>query len=151
MELTLNDYFGDSITLKPRVELYSVRDYTGKEMPGLAIVFETTDDIPEDYGVLTKCFGEMIGLKDCAYVDTNNFPHANQLLDAGIATDTGYTKHSGFCTYPLWHFNHEFLEECGGAKYKRYSDAYEQYFSEEDDTEEEIDEPIQTSNGQQMK
>ena len=128
MEIELNDYFGSQLKLKPRVELYSVKDFMGKQIPGLAIVFDTADEYSEPYGVLTKSFGEMIGLKDCAYVDTNNFPFANQLLESGIAEDTGFTKQSGFCTYPLWRFREDFLIECGGEKYKEYSEAYDRYF-----------------------
>ena len=53
---------------------------------------------------LTVSFGEFIGLKDSAYIDTNNCRFAQQLLDQGIAVDTGLRKSSGFCEYPLWGF-----------------------------------------------
>ena len=136
MEIEFKDYFGEQLKLKPRVELYSVKDFTGKKMPGLAVVFDTADEDPEQYGVLTVSFGEMIGMKDCAYIDVNNFPGAEQLLGKGIAEDTGFTKRSGFCEYPLWHFKKEFLEECGGDNYRRYYEAYDSYFDTgEDETQ----------------
>ena len=40
MILTITDWAGDRVSLEPKVELYSVRDFMGKELPGLAIVLE---------------------------------------------------------------------------------------------------------------
>lgn len=40
MILEITDYFGAPVKLQPRVELYSVRDFMGREMPGLAIVLD---------------------------------------------------------------------------------------------------------------
>ena len=40
MILEITDYFGTPVKLQPRVELYSVRDFMGREMPGLAIVLD---------------------------------------------------------------------------------------------------------------
>lgn len=71
----INDLFGRQISLQPHVELYSVRDFMGQEMPGLAIVLDMVDnqlDIQEQYAVLTVSFGEFISAKNCAYIDTNN-------------------------------------------------------------------------------
>ncbi|MCR4682720.1 MAG: DUF4313 domain-containing protein [Clostridiales bacterium] len=136
MEINYRDCFGNDLKLKPRVELYSVQDFLGRPMPGLAVVFDTVGendgDIEEEYGVLTVSFGEMIGLKDCAFIDTNHFPDADQFLKQGIALDTGLTRRSGFCTYPLWQFNVAFLKECGGENYRKYSDAYNRYFGFDD-------------------
>lgn len=64
-----------------------------------------------------------------AYIDTNNCPFALELLKYGFAQDTGLTKKSGFCTYPLWVFNEEFLNEIGSENYKIYSDEYDKYMS----------------------
>ena len=46
----------------------------GKEMPGLAIVLEDVTNVaePEEYCMLTVSFGEFIGMKNCAYIDSNN-------------------------------------------------------------------------------
>ena len=128
--LIYTDFFGKKIELTPRVELYTVYDFMGSEMPGLAIVLDTIGDEPEEYGVLTVSFGEMIGLKDCAYIDTNNMPGAMQMLkdNPDFAENTGLTHRSGFCVYPLWHFKKKFLEECGGENYREYSEAYDEYF-----------------------
>ena len=119
MILEITDYFGAPVKLQPRVELYSVRDFMGREMPGLAIVLDEVMGEPDEmepYATLTVSFGEFIGLKNSAYIDTNNCRFAQQLLDQGIAEDTGLRKSSGFCEYPLWGFKKEFLEEIGGEK-----------------------------------
>lgn len=66
MILTITDWAGDRISLEPRVELYSVRDFMGKELPGLAIVLDEVSSTPEEaeeYAVLTVSFGEFISLK----------------------------------------------------------------------------------------
>ena len=38
MILTITDWAGDQVSLEPKVELCSVRDFMGKKLPGLAIV-----------------------------------------------------------------------------------------------------------------
>lgn len=44
MVFEISEYYtGGKIRLKPRVELYDTRDYTGKQMPGLAIVLDEVD------------------------------------------------------------------------------------------------------------
>ena len=76
-------------------------------------------------------------LKNCAYIDANNCPFALQLLADGIAQDTGYSKISGYCEYPLWVFKEDFLKEIGGDKYERYSEQFDAYMRtnvQEDDT-----------------
>ena len=115
MMLTITDCFGQRVSLKPRVELYRVHDFMGAKMPGLAIALYTvgTDAVEDEelYAVLTVSFGEFIGLQNAAYIDTNNCYFARQLLDQGIAKDTGLTKRSGFCEYPLYLFNVDKLRE----------------------------------------
>ena len=117
MILEITDYFAGPVKLQPRLELYSVRGFMGEEMPGLAIVLD------EVMGEVS--FGEFIGLKDSAYIDTNNCRFTQQLLDQGIAVDTGLRKSSGFCEYPLWEFKKEFLEEIGSENYAEYSRRYD--------------------------
>ena len=151
----INDLFGREVALQPRVELYSVRDFMGQEMPGLAIVLDDVNnqlDCDEEYAVLTVSFGEFIGAKDCAYIDTNNCYLAQQLLAQGIAEDTGLSRNSGFCQYPLWHFKEDFLKEIGGAAYEEYSRRYSEYmqtagFGEMEDE----DEGISSEEGVVMK
>lgn len=89
----------------------------------------------EPYACLTTSFGEFIGIKDSAYIDTNNCPFAEQLLEQGIAEPTGLSKTSGFCQYPLWIFKKEFLQEVGGENYQIYSKAFDQYMSRNDELE----------------
>lgn len=142
----INDLLGQQVDLQPRVELYSVRDFMGQEMPGLAIVLdEVNNELDGDgqYAVLTVSFGEFISAKDCAYIDTNNCYFAQQLLVQGIAEDTGLSRNSGFCQYPLWHFKEDFLKEIGGEAYEEYSRRYSEYmqsagFDEMEDEDEDI-------------
>lgn len=142
----INDLFGRQISLQPHVELYSVRDFMGQEMPGLAIVLDEIDnplDAHEQYAVLTVSFGEFISAKNCAYIDTNNCYFAQQLLVQGIAEDTGLSRNSGFCKYPLWHFKEDFLKEIGGAAYGEYCRRYSEYmqsagFGEMENEDEEV-------------
>lgn len=133
MIFTITDDFGQSVSLTPRLELYSVYDFFGIEMPGLAIVLDVASEDPaapaEGYAVLTVSFGEFISLRNSAYIDTNNCRFAQQILDLGIAKDTGFKKCSGFCEYPLWVFDTDFLKEIGGENYKKYSEAYDTYKS----------------------
>ena len=103
----INDLFGQQVMLQPRVELYSVRDFMGHKLPGLAIILDEVNDqleCDEQYAVLTVSFGEFISAKDCAYIDTNNCYFARQLLVQGIAEDTGLSKSSGFANTPYGTF-----------------------------------------------
>lgn len=119
---------GMKVCLSPRVELYRVEDFAGREMPGLAIVLDKVGSTPaetEQYAVLTVSFGQFISLKNSAYIDINNCPWARQLLELGIARETQFTKRSGYCEYPLWIFSEKFLIENGGANYQKYLAAFE--------------------------
>lgn len=130
MTFEIKDYFETPVILEPRVELYTVYDFMGKELPGLAIVLDMPiqgADEKEQFAILTKSFEEFIGLKNSAYVDINNCPFAPQLLNRGFAKDTGLYKESGFCSYPLWTFDETVLKETGGEKYERYARAYDEY------------------------
>ena len=46
MTLEITDIFGNRVELQPRVELYSVRDFMGQELPGLAIALDEIVDEP---------------------------------------------------------------------------------------------------------
>ena len=139
MQFNIKDYFGSQVTVEPSVELYSVRGFMGKELPGLAVELNEVDSdgIKTPYTMLTTSFGEFISIKNAAYIDTNNCPFAEQLLEQGIAQPTGLTKSSGFCQYPLWIFNEDFLKEHGGESYQKYSDEFDSYINQDD---EDIDE-----------
>lgn len=136
--LTFHNRFGDAVTVCPRVELYSVNDFMGKEMPGLAIVLDEAGDVPgEQFAVLTVSFGEFIGLKNAAYIDVNNCPFAHEFLEAGIARDTGLTKSSGFCECPLWVFDEG--EHSNGA-YEVYEQEYDAYMETAEQEDGEVEE-----------
>ena len=135
----INTNYGGKSKVKPSVELYAVKDFTGKEMSGLAIRLTDAETL-EPFMMLTKSFGEFIVIKNAAYIDTNNCPFANQLFEKGIARDTGLKKTSGRCEYPLWIFNKDFLLEHGAENYQKYSDAYDEYMKPYTSETEETDE-----------
>ena len=136
------------VEVTPKVQLYSVKDFMGNDLHGLAVNLDWIDpdtNMLEPYGTLTVSFGEYISAKNCAYIDTNNCPFAEQLLEYGIAHNTGLTKQSGFCKYPLWVFSEEFLKEHGAENYKYYCDERTKYLKEnfgydEDEESEETEE-----------
>ena len=108
----------------------------------------------EPYATLTVSFGEFIGLKNSAYIDTNNCRFAQQLLNQGIVEDTGLRKSSGFCEYPLWTFKQEFLEEIGGENYAEYSRCYDAYMKAVEErlsAEENFDPAEHTQDGMTMQ
>ncbi len=148
LKITFDDCFGEKKVLVPKVILYSVDDYMGNEMtiPGIELSEETEDGL-EPYAIITKSFGEFIAIKDSAYIDLNNCPYATKLLELGYATETQYSKQSGFCEYPLWLFDEKFLKEIGGEQYEQYSQEYEKYMEEpyDFDTEESEEETIEQS------
>lgn len=127
----IKSWGGVEVEVYPKLFLYAVKDaITGKNMtiPGIQLYY-MDDGFLEPYQTLTVSFGEFIGMKNCAYIDVNNCsPFAKQLLDAfGAAKDTGLTKRSGYCEYPLYVFDEQFLREIGGVSYDRYSDQFDAY------------------------
>ena len=127
----IKGYDGKLITVKIEIKLYSVKDFMGQEMSGLAIELKSSGDgnIWEPFGTISKSFGEYIGMKNAVYIDTNNCPYAEELLKYNIAIKTSLTKSSGFCQYPLWILNQDFLDEYGGENYKKYSEEYDKYMA----------------------
>lgn len=144
MSIKLNfNFYGKNVEAIPRIVLYRVTDFMGEKItiPGIQL-YEETEEGLEPFALITKSFGEFIGMKNCAYVDLNNCPFAAKFLELGYAKDTSLTKHSGFCEYPLWQFdeNEEFLQEIGGEEYEKYSHQYDEYMEsqfglQEDDME----------------
>ena len=120
--------FDEVFDLDPEVILFHVPDFMGKEQLNIGLKFSSEcEDGLTLFAVITKNFNEFIGLKNCAYIDTNNCPFADQLLTLGIAVDTGLTKKSGFCTYPLWQFDESFLKSIASETYESYSRSYDEY------------------------
>lgn len=134
MLMEFNMLYGKSEKFDVRLEHYTVRDFMGKEMKGLAVALYLENGETGQYdilaGLITKCFGEFIGYKNTAYIDLNNSPFATELLQRGFAEDTGFHKESGFCKYPLWELKEEFLKQIGEEKYKQYSDEYDKYMKD---------------------
>lgn len=148
MTYEITDFMGNRLTVKPRLQLYSTRDFMGKTMPGIAIALDQiTDGQSDDYCMLTVSFGEFIGMKNCAYIDANNCDFYDQLLQQEMASSTGLSKHSGFCEYPLWCFDEEKLKEMGEEAYKIYSDTYDQYMT---GAQEDLDEDNDADIGMSM-
>ena len=126
--IKIKDLSGENVELIPKLFLYEVPEMMGKMMNVIGIQFLYEEDgaiLP--FATFTKVFGEFIGVKNVAYVDTNNCWFASQILEMGIAKETGFTKRSGFYEYPLWLFDEEFLREIGGDEYQKYSDAFDAY------------------------
>ena len=138
--------YSEEVTVEPNLQLYSVRDFNNKEMSGLAIQLyaiastENGTTFREPFQTLTTSFGEYIGMKNSAYIDVNNCPFASQLLEQGIAKDTGFTKQSGYVTYPLWQFDENFLRSIGRENYEKYSKEYDEYMAQFAEPEEELEE-----------
>lgn len=137
--LTIKDFRGREHKIILKLFLYEVPDFMGNKMtiPGIQL-YTREDGMLMPYATLTKSFGEFIGAKNCAYIDTNNYSFAPQLLSMGFVKDTGFTKESGRCKYPLWVFEESFLREIGEEKYEQYSreyDAYMRSFEGDEDDE----------------
>lgn len=136
----IRNSIGEKVKVIPKVELYAVKDFMGRDLPGLAIDLVNADNL-EPYARLTVSLREFISWKNCAYIDTNNCSFANQLLKYGIAEDTGLKKRSGYCEYPLWVFKEEFLREHGAENYQKYREEYDNYmrpYMVSEDEEEEL-------------
>lgn len=58
---------------------------------------------------------------------TLNLTRGKDLEGIYIAENTGLTKSSGFCQYPLWHFKEDFLREIGGEVYEQYANCFQSY------------------------
>ncbi len=129
-KMEIVDSFGDTIVVEPELMLYTAYDFMGNKMPILGIQLYSYDEdgLREPYATLTTNFCEFISAKDCAYIDTNNNSFAAQLLEMGICQDTGFTKQSGFCTYPLWKFDTDFLKEIDvHGLYDTYEKKFDKY------------------------
>lgn len=107
------------------LHLYTQKDFMGVERYGIALAISEA----EGSYMLTVSFGEFIGLKNTAYVDVNNC--GTKLIDAlvedGFATKTKLTKKSGFCEYPLYIFNEDFLKVAGSAEYEQYEKSLKSF------------------------
>lgn len=133
---------GIKVEVTPKLFLYEVSDFLERQMKNIGIKLLSEEDGElTPFSDLTKSFGEFIGLKNTAYIDTNNNPFATQLLESGIAQDTGLYKSSGLCSYPLWLFNEDFLKEIGGEEYEKYCQQFDDGMDMTDEIDDEDEEP----------
>ncbi len=106
-----------------------------EEGRGFGIALQAYKD-GEPYGVATvnvpslTGICEFIGIKNAAYMDTNNFPWVTEFLDKGIAKDTGFTRRSGFCEYPLYQFDESWLKSLKPIVSDRTYDKYEKKYNQ---------------------
>lgn len=125
---TISSFNDEKYEIKPHLYLVEVYDYMHEKQHNLGLNFTYKEDgMDMPFGNFTLNFCEFIGMKNCAYIDTNNCWYADEILQTGIAEDTGLTKLSGFCKYPLWQFKEEFLKTVDGDIYQKYSDEYDEY------------------------
>ncbi len=126
------EYLGEKVLVEARVESYQVQDFARKRLRGLCIKLEEISELDGNeirlpYATITKSFGEFIGIKNAAYVDLNNCPFAEKFLELRLAQETLLSKQSGYCRYPLWLFDEDFLKEIGGQKYRAYAKSFDKY------------------------
>ena len=151
MKLEIRNFSGEKIQLEPRLGLYMVSDLTGTRLPGLAVFLdELTSAGREPYCALTVSFGEFLGIKNSAYIDTNNCGFAEQLLKPEIAQATWLYKTSGFCRYPLWIFSEKFLKEVDEETYRKYAKEYDSYMSRRNPESEEAEETVPEEEAQEQ-
>lgn len=139
--------FTDELEFK--LGFYSQYDYLDREGMGIAIRAYKDN---EPYAIITvnvpNALGicETISIKNCAYVDTNNFPFVTELIEKGIAVDTGFKRHSGFCEYPLYQFDEEWLKSLqpisSQYSYLDYENKFKELFDEDYGDEPELSDEI---------
>lgn len=84
---------------------YDVEAVRGDYGNGNTAITLVDKETGEDVANLTVNLVELL-LPDQAYIDTNNFPEAEQFLkETGLGKPTGNTRQSGFCEYPLYNIN----------------------------------------------
>lgn len=132
MELPYKDKYGHEYFLIPELCLYDAYDsINGKNRNIIAIqLFLKEDNDIEAYATLTVNLGEYIGVKNCAYIDTNNLGDdiLEWLEEIKAGHRTSFTKHSGFCEYPLFEFDEKFLLSIDDNNcYNHYNDDYNEY------------------------
>ena len=132
----------DKYEITPHLTLVDVTDFMGEKMHNLSISFTHIEDGAEmPFANFTLNFGEFIGMKNSAYIDTNNCWFADEILQTGVAQDTGLTKISGFCKYPLWVFKEEFLEAVDKGVYQQYLNEFDGYMKARMPSEKPDEEP----------
>lgn len=141
-KFTISGFNDKKFEITAHLRLVEVIDFLGEKVHNLGLSFTHIEDGNEfPFADFTVNFAEYIGVKNCAYVNTNNCWYADEILETGIAEDTGLTKISGFCKYPLWQFKEEFLRAVDEDVYQKYSDEYDEYMNAMMPNEEPDEEP----------
>ena len=141
-KFTISGFNDKKLEITPHLKLVEVIDFLGEKLHNLGLSFTHVEDGNEmPFADFTLSFAEYIGVKNCAYVDTNNCWFADEILETGIAKDTGLTKIGGFYKYPLWQFKEEFLRAVDEDVYQKYSDEYDEYMNAMMPNEEPEEEP----------
>lgn len=84
---------------------YNVEAVRGDYGNGNTAITLVDKETGEDVAVLTVNLVELL-LPDHAYIDTNNFPEAEQFIkENNLGRPLGKTMASGFCEYPLYQIN----------------------------------------------
>ena len=119
---------------------FKIGEYTPMVM-SISMFF--TED--EEWQELTKNFGNFVGndpytgsfiRKNCAFVDINNCPGAEEMLKRiGAKPYTRFgspvTVRSGFCIYPLYEFSEDLLREMDAEGYEEFSQKYDKALPKE--------------------
>jgi len=141
-KFVISGFNDEKYEITPHLKLVEVTDFMGKKQHNIGVSFTHIEDGAKmPFANFTLNFGEFIGVKNCAYVDTNNCWFADEILETNIAVDIGFTKYSGFCKYPLWQFKEDFLKSVDAKIYQQYSDEYDNYMKEAMPNEEPAEEP----------
>lgn len=128
--------------LKLKIYFYNATDFMGIPKEVLCLRLEKEHDF---YFTLTTNFGEFIGQIATTYIDTNNNPNVeNFLLENHLAIKTQFTKHSGFCEYPLYIINPKLLKTLlTKEKLYSYIRLYDFMFDFEEPKDEECEELLE--------
>ena len=130
---------GEKVTIRGGFYANARDMVTGEDKHVPALWLESIDEefgFAEPYADLTTGFGEFIGLPMSSYMDGNAYFDIKKFLeDNHIGFNTGLTKHSGFCTYPLYTISPFVMEQLYdkeelNAYFKDFVDEYE-YTAEE--------------------
>jgi hypothetical protein len=130
-EYTLQD--GKSLTVMPELAFYGeVRNLAGEPRLDLAIILKEAQT-GEALATITVNFGDFIGIRNAAYIDTNNHPDIDRwLVDNGIAEATRFSRQSGYCIYPMVVFDEGLLKSIDDGKLAAYHSQYHSFEKDPD-------------------
>ena len=84
----ISGFNDEKYEITPHLKLVEVTDFMGKKQHNIGVSFTHIEDGAKmPFANFTLNFGEFIGMKNCAYVDTNNCWFADEILETNIAVD----------------------------------------------------------------